>query len=31
VLPLLGQVIDYIGKNGLQGVLDRLLKGSGGG
>jgi hypothetical protein len=29
-LPLLGQLLAYIDKNGLQGVLDRILKGSGG-
>ena len=29
VLPLLGQLVDYVAKNGLLGVVEGLLKGAG--
>jgi hypothetical protein len=31
VLSLLGQVVDYVGKSGLNGVIDRVWQGMGGG
>ena len=31
VLSLLGQVVDYVGKSGLNGVIDRVWQGVGGG
>jgi len=31
LLPLLGQVIDYVDKTGVKGVVDRVWQGEGGG
>jgi hypothetical protein len=29
VLPLLGQAVEYLGKSGLKGVVDRVWEGAG--